>query len=324
MCRFLVICLVIISRLYSDEVYVMGSLKCYVDQNKRPTSLDIPFTDEDIDSFLDDLGQSDDDEVRNISQLFRYQRSNLDLEGKITQVWNRLTTQSKGARDYTPYLISDNHFLKSTLDDLFGFSRITKNEQSMRDAGFLLVPPQHRSYMTLAFHSLLPGHILKLYLDTEIRLKDGKSGSVWLIQRCQTASMIRRLIEKYQIKRFTVPSKYLYELPTKRSNGKENKNPSLILLVEDMNLTSGEESTDSWKNKITYEHLDELYCILSHGYGSAYVGPNVPLTKSGLYAFIDTEYPKRDIKYSQVKIFLSEPMKEYWDRLVRSGGKKHK
>jgi hypothetical protein len=224
-------------------------------------------------------------------------------------------------KDYSKYLLPSDHSLKPTLDAIFSSSRATQNKEAMFAAGFSKVNIQP-SLLCVASHPNLPGFLLKLYFDDETQIKDDIPGWMWLAQRCHGARVIRELIKKKGIKYFTVPEKYLYQLPEQPApilpQGVARQ--PVVLVAKDMDLVSHGETMDAWKNKITPEHLDELYCILSHGYGSAYVGANIPLTKSGLFACIDIEYPKRKIKYYQVKKFLSEPMSRYWDELVMKGG----
>lgn len=221
-------------------------------------------------------------------------------------------SENLNREDYVHYLIPSEHVIKPILDAIFSSPIVTNNEQTMKEAGFNRLEFQAHSYIWLAGHPCLPGYLLKLYLQDETRLKNGISGSSWLINRCRGANAIRKIIKRKKIKYFTVPEKYLYALPHEWAL----RNP-LILVVRDMDLVSPDQTLDAWKNHITTQHLDELYLILKEGYGSAFVGTNVPLTKSGLFAFIDMEYPKRKIAYRQVKQFLSNPMSHYWDQLVK-------
>lgn len=134
------------------------------------------------------------------------------------------------------------------------------------------------------------------------------------------AEKVRNLIEEKKIKFFTVPDKWIYPLPEFPKPIKIKQSQLVVLVVTDMNLVSKFETREAWKSIITQEHLDELYCILSHGHGSSGLVRNVPYTKNGTFAFVDTEKPNKLPKYDKAKVFFSKEMQEYWDLLVKTGG----
>lgn len=110
-----------------------------------------------------------------------------------------------------------------------------------------------------------------------------------------------------------MPDKWLYLLPTFQNSS----NYHLVLaIVTDMNILSREERKKAWKTVPTKKHLDELYYILSHGAGSNFLSSNVPYTKEGKFAFIDTEYPKRSISLDKVKLYIDASLHPYWDHLT--------
>lgn len=214
-----------------------------------------------------------------------------------------------------PFLIPSNHPAKSALDTIFYSSRAIENENTLQDAGFITLFNQPYSFIRVAKHPTVPGYLFKIYLDSELRQKENKQGWEWLVHRCEGAENVRNLIKTKKMKRFSVPDKWIYPLPI----CKLVLQP-IILLVTDMKLTSHEESIDAWKNKITREHLKELYCILSHGFASSHLIWNIPYSKSGKFACIDTEHPKRLPEYREVKQYLSTDMCAFWDKLVKTGG----
>lgn len=308
-----------------NVVSALSSLKCYYEQKQEPSESDIPFEEEDLMLLWDKASLSQDSDVHRLRYRYELDPDDRDLERDITAVWDRLRVKDKKNKSKvkSQFLLPSNHPSKPALDAIFTASRATASVEAMYAAGFNKVYPQPYSFMCLAGHPNLPGILLKLYLDNETRLKDGLEGYVWLERRCQGALDIRNVISQKRIKYFTVPDKYLYRLPNQPAPmvGPGFNPQPYLLVVTDMNLVSPDESANAWKTKITKKHLDELYAILSQGLGSAYVGINVPFTRSGLFAFIDTEYPKREIKYRQAKEFLSPEMAKYWDKLVKKGGK---
>lgn len=222
---------------------------------------------------------------------------------------------SKMRHEIRPYLIPLDHPAKPILDMIFHSGRVVENEQTLIDAGFTIVYSMQSSYVKIARHPLLPGYLLKLYLDNETRMKNDRPGWSWLKDRCKGAERIRSYIKKKKITHFVVPDKWLYVLPSAFSTSGPVRQP-VVLLVTDMKLVSHEENKIAWLTLATPEILDELYTILRHGSGSWFLTGNVPYTQSGKFAFVDTEYPKRDLNLKKVKNFISEEMQIYWDSLI--------
>lgn len=217
-----------------------------------------------------------------------------------------------------PYLIPSDHPAKKALDSIFSKSSVTQNEKALAKAGFITISVRPYSFAVIVKHPDLPGYLQKLYLDSESRKKNGKEGWEWLIMRCEGAENIRQLIKNKKIRYFSVPDKWIYPIPDfEKSN--QNGQP-ILLVVSDMNLVSDAESKEAWKSKISCEHLDELYIIISHGFASSHVSWNIPYTKDGKFSCIDTEHPKRKPNYKEIENYLSEEMKRYWKTLVKTGG----
>lgn len=217
-----------------------------------------------------------------------------------------------------PYLLPLKNPIKKSLDPLFKHPEVLETDHSLSQAGFITLFSQANSFIRVAKHPSVPGYLFKIYPHTEMRQKQGKPGWEWLVMRCKGAENVRNLIKRKKLRHFTVPDKWLYPLPTP-SPTHPNKQP-IVLVVTDMKLVSKEETVKAWKNKITRRHLDELFCIISHGYSSTYLVHNIPYTGKGKFSCIDTEHPKRNLSYKKVKYFLSEEMNQYWDKLVRRGG----
>lgn len=229
---------------------------------------------------------------------------------------------NKMIRLIKPHLLPLDHPAKKAMDDIFVHTnfRPIENEANFKKAGFTVLFHQPFSFIRVASHPNLKGHLLKVYLDSELRKKFNKDGWEWLVMRCQGAENIRNLIQTKKLKYFSVPDKWLYPLPAHSKRPRE-KTQTIVLLVTDMQLVSHQESINAWMN-VNKAQLDELYIILSHGFGSSHVIWNIPYSKSGKFTCIDTEHPSRTPKYATVKNFLSDEMKDYWDKLVISGGGK--
>ena len=88
-------------------------------------------------------------------------------------------------------------------------------------------------------------------------------------------------------------------------------------MVTHMHIVSIQYSREAWY-KASQEQLDELFCILSHGYASTFLPGNICYTVDGKFACIDTEVPMRRHNLKRVKEYFSEPMNLYWDQLIET------
>lgn len=213
-----------------------------------------------------------------------------------------------------PYLLPLNHPLMPKLDALFSKGRIIETEETLLAAGFSIIESMPGSFITVAKHSDFPGYVFKLYLDSETRCKKEIPNWEWLTRRCIGADILRKFIKKNKIRYFTVPDKWLYLLPPPSSTG-PNPQP-VIVVATDMEVESKEKTAFAWKTCVTKEHLDELFSIVKHGYGTVGLTRNILYTKSGTFSFVDTEYPIRRLNLKRVRTYLSEEMQSYWDILI--------
>lgn len=264
-----------------------------------------------------------------IQAIWRSQTECNSLKAKGTTYYNGFDTNpyiSTDARKaIKPWLLPENNACKPALDSIFLAQRAIMNKDALRQAGFVpLKSYRSQSYITIARHPLLPGYLMKAYLDSELRKKFGKSHWYWLSARCQGASQLRSAISSIKSKYFTVPNKWLYPLPvdpSPPSNDSHYARKYVVLIENDMDILSQEETYRAWNTQITKDHLIELYRIISRAGGSSYRPDNMPPTRSGKFAFIDTEYPdKKTPHYSALNSYLNPTMSAYWKQLVKSGG----
>lgn len=221
------------------------------------------------------------------------------------------------------YLLPLNHPIKRTLDSIFRHRRVVDNEKTLRKAGFSILCAQKKSYIVVARHHKVPGYLFKMYLDSRKSMKDGTPGWKWLLTRCVVAEKIKKIIEDRHYQMYSVADKWLYPL-TVRAKKCYLHPQNVVLVVKDMNIFNRRKSEVAWRNQITKQHLDELYGIFSEGYGSAFLPANLPYTRSGKFAFIDTEYSKRKIPMSNVLKYVSKEMGEYWTSLIKENKRKRK
>lgn len=211
------------------------------------------------------------------------------------------------------HLLPLDHSLKNILDVIFSQGNVTQDENSLVNAGFIIMHRQPTTHILVAKHPAIEGYLIKLYVETETRIKGDKPSSYWLINRCKGAKRIRKFIKEREIKHFSVPQKWIYPLPPHSGM----KHP-IILIVQDMQLVSSKENKLAWKTLVTKKHLKELHSILQHGSGSYFLTGNVPYSTNGKFSFIDTEYPKREIKMENVikYHYLNPEMENYWNYLI--------
>lgn len=227
---------------------------------------------------------------------------------------NNPLVPSESKEKIKPFLLSDAHPIKPLIDAIFLDKRVTKDEKTFAKAGFQTIAVTERSFIRVAKHPWVPGYLFKVALDSETRNKRDKPEWHWFLQRCIGAKKIRTIIRDNQFQYFKAPHKWIYPLPLETKP--ENSHRAVVLIVEDMGIVSKEDSKWAWGHKITRAHLNELFVIIRDGKGSSYRYSNIPYTRSGLFAFIDTEYPNAKPDFERIRHALAPKMAAYWDDLV--------
>jgi hypothetical protein len=206
------------------------------------------------------------------------------------------------------------HPLYSKLEELFKNGEVLKNQATFEKAGFKTLYLRPTGHVRIAKHARFPKYIFKVYLDSEFKQKGELTNDQWLTQRCYGAAQIRTLIEKYAMKYLKVPNKWLFQV--RKDKKIDSKKSKFILVADDMQILSREKSKEAWLRKATPTHIRELYIMLKHGYGSGALPINVPFTKFGTIAVIDTEYGRRTFHLPDIKRHLSLKMHKEWDKLL--------
>lgn len=218
-----------------------------------------------------------------------------------------------------PYLLPTDHPMRNRLDKIFRFQRATHSGESMKHAGFKLLPLKNKRKI-VAKHSKLKGYLVKTYLD-DAEL-DRVDGLLW-IHRIKGARQIQECIHSHGYDHLMkTPKKWLYPLPdTPMPAGPFPR--KFILLVEDMEIVPKEMNRWKYFQETTPELLDALYLLLSENLliDSIHIN-NIPFCKDGRIAFIDTEYfntTRKPVRYSRLISNLSPQMQEYMQGLVNQG-----
>lgn len=228
---------------------------------------------------------------------------------------------SNEARDkIRPFVLPPDHPAKAKLDAIFKTARASFDDKSLVKAGFTIKFKQPRSFIRVVSHPKLKGYLLKLVLDTELKEKNGRPAWYWFVNRCLGVKKIQNVLTAHKIRNFVAPNKWIYPLPIHPYpvTTVENKRKLVVLLVDDMDLTSKASNKLAWKKEVDKEQLDELYTIIKEVGGHSYRAENIPQTKKGKFAFVDTEYPTSAPRFSDIRPYLSSKRQYYWDMLVNS------
>jgi len=211
-----------------------------------------------------------------------------------------------------PYLLPSTHPAKDALGILFSRPDVIDNDGTFHAAGFEIRFKKLRSLMRVAAHPALPDYVFKVYFVDERQCEREKPrGWSGFARRCRNAERICKIIRENGLQYFQVPRKWLFILPTRHPTCSPDDQP-VILVAERQDLISRNENERAWLNAIGERHLEELHTIIRAAGGSSYRPDNIPLTKQGKFAFIDTEHAGGQANYDSVSQYLSPRMRQYW------------
>jgi len=226
-----------------------------------------------------------------------------------------------------PYLLPENHPVKSKLDRLFARTRVTFTNQSFKEAGFKRNRIGRFSRVMASGNPELPGVFIKAFADTELHIT--QDWFKWM-HRIEGAKSVHACIHRhgYQNK-FKVPQKWIYPLPAQPSPPTTEKvlRKNFILVAEDMQIYEHERNNDLYKKKMTKELLDAIYTIIQEeGLWDSCYAFNIPFSKAdNKLSFVDTEYHhKWPVPYYKFTKYFSKDMAKYWEYLIEHQGPKTK
>lgn len=218
-----------------------------------------------------------------------------------------------------PYLLPDDHFIKPTLDAIFGNMRATLNLKTLVKAGFNKTHPRQFTGLIITKHPGVPGFVFKLYLDAQRYHKEQPEYYYWIL-RIQGVQRIEEVIAAYGLESlFKCPKKWIYALPKDPKPPEGYLDKSYILVEEDMDLMSSKANGKRWRsNAVTHEMLDQLFLIIHEaGLADSTKPDNIPFSTDGRIAFIDTEiHGKKKIDYSNLLPYLSNKNQAHWNSLI--------
>lgn len=217
-----------------------------------------------------------------------------------------------------PYFLPIQHPIRTGLDQLFQTIRATQSPDHFEKGGFGKPVLRKPTNVVIGEHPSFKKVIFKVFLDIQPQLSE------WIlwIHRIDGARAIQECINRHDFLQFIVPNKWIYPLPLNPSPPDHPKinRKNFILIVQKMNILPPKENLKAFKEKITPQLLDQLYIILTEeGLIDSVYPDNIPFTKEGKIAFIDTEhrYPGRAVPYEVLTPYLSADMQKYWHALIK-------
>lgn len=213
-----------------------------------------------------------------------------------------------------PYLLPQNDKLKIKLDKIFK-KRASGGMSSLKKAGFTNIIHQKWTRLIVAKHPDLKGYIVKLYLDRQHYHRGIPEHYFW-IRRCMGSEIIRTEINQNNWQKlFKVPRKWIYPLPPTPLPTRDGPAKHFILVEDDMDIYPQDRNNHLWGSRhVTKELLDALfYIIQKHGFYDCAKPDNIPFSKDGRIAFVDTQsFHRWPVAFDKLVWYLQPKMAEYW------------
>jgi len=215
-----------------------------------------------------------------------------------------------------PYLLPEDHPAKSALDKIFQ-TRVLNSYKSFNEAGFFYHERFNRT-MIVAKHPKLKGYLIKTYLDVH-----GTKSPDWFIwkRRIVGAKQIQATLDKHNYNHIMkVPKKWIYFLPPEPAA--TGPHPvSCFLVVEDMYILDSKDNKKKYRTAMNKERLDALYTVLEENqlWDSTLIF-NIPFSKDGKIAFIDTERfnsTNHKMRYGRLTSKFPPNMQSHWTKLIK-------
>lgn len=215
-----------------------------------------------------------------------------------------------------PYLLPNDHPIKPKLDRIFrSGKRVTLSSQTLDEADF--DTPQRRPYsqVVVSKHPKLKGYVIKLYTE-DTPFNDAYE----LTRRAVGAEYVRNAVNRLGYQHlFKVPKKWLYPLPLDPPPPPGYYRKNFVLVVEDMHIYAKEKNHFFWKSiAVTPDVLQALYNVMqAEGLNDSMHVSNVPFTKDGKIAFVDTAiYHDWPVRLHILLRYIAPSMHGYWQDLM--------
>jgi hypothetical protein len=186
------------------------------------------------------------------------------------------------------------------LGDLFRDPDMFDSADDWGEAGFKILRESDNK-ICVASHKAADGYLFKKYVSSGKR--DALDDQLQNYEtRIEGARRLRAFIAERRLQYVVAPRKWLRELPP---NFGSRKQPAHILVVDRLDLLAADEAEEQY-GRINEAVLRDL-CVTLHAFrGLDSTAKNVPFTRDGKVAFIDTEHWNRhsDSKRSKQRPFL--------------------
>lgn len=170
------------------------------------------------------------------------------------------------------------------LSRLFDDPDMFDSSKSFHRAGFDVIERSSDARIMAGTHDDAKGYLFKKYSNDHPLDDQLENYQV----RVEGARRVRALIDAHRLREIVVPRKWIWELSPAFSRGRKRLHPSHVLIVERFKLLDKHE-TEREYFRIDKRTLDELCLVVFHLNGLDSTPKNVPFTKGGKIAFIDTE-----------------------------------
>ncbi len=211
------------------------------------------------------------------------------------------------------YLLPEDHPFQDKLKSLFTDKKMFSSTKNFKKAGFETMKRDSRNSLMVAKHPSIGNYLFKKHKDYISHHEQ----LVNYLTRISGARALSDFIGSKNLQHILTPKKWLYLLPKEFSDPITNEK-SYILIVEDMDIYSGGKDPKGDVARKYYNIdlniLKELCVVLIHFRGLDSRLHNVPLTRSGKIAFIDTECweeEEREGFMTYILPFLSKVRKKY-------------
>lgn len=223
-----------------------------------------------------------------------------------------------------PYIIDSHHPAKIFLDSLMYQERLVKSKDALKAAGFKNVKPREHTRVIVTEHPLLPGYLLKLYLDPQQFHKQRPDWETWYA-RIRGAELLRDEIAVNGWENwFRVPNKWIYQLPEVPAAEDLNMAKNYILVVEKLDIHKGRNNLDRWhSDNLSERQLKAFFYLITRlGLWDCAKPENSPFCKDGKIAFIDTEsWGEWPVEYEKLTRALSMGLRGFWKNLAANSNK---
>jgi hypothetical protein len=202
-------------------------------------------------------------------------------------LFNPISASSYSEEDSHGYLLSKDHPLQDQLRELFKNREMFKSRKGFKKAGFQVFKRMNRDLM-IASHLSIKSYMFKKFKNN-VPLRHQLEN---YLNRINGSRAVSAFIKSNNLRHIIVPRKWLYPLP-EGFDDPETGERSFVLIVEKIDLcchagTQKEEIASMYSN-IDYDVLKELCMVLYTFRGLDSTVFNMPFTKQGQIAFVDTE-----------------------------------